>query len=137
MWSQAHMGRLALPISDYITDTKTALDNSLRLLQAMCDLAAYAGWLTTALSIMALVQSLMQARPAGVCTEVISSNTVLGPRDRQGVSSWRLCPSCTFLRQAQAHQLLVFGLVAKAGNWSDEGGPACRGTLAVGLSAYC
>ena len=62
------MGRLALPISDYITDTKTALDNSLRLLQAMCDLAAYGGWLTTALSIMALVQSLMQARPAGTRT---------------------------------------------------------------------
>ncbi len=65
------MGRLALPISDYITDTKTALDNSLRLLQAMCDLAAYGGWLTTALSIMALVQSLMQARPAGTGTNII------------------------------------------------------------------
>lgn len=58
------MGRLTLPISDYITDTKTALDNSLRLLQAMCDLAADAGWLATALAVMALVQSLVQARPA-------------------------------------------------------------------------
>ena len=58
------MGRLPLPISDYITDTKTALDNSLRLLQAMCDLAADAGWLATALAVMALVQSLVQARPA-------------------------------------------------------------------------
>lgn len=31
---QAHLGRLALPISDYITDTKGVLDNSLRILQA-------------------------------------------------------------------------------------------------------
>ena len=31
---QAHLARLPLPISDYITDTKTVLDNSLRILQA-------------------------------------------------------------------------------------------------------
>lgn len=30
---QAHMSRSALPISDYVTDTKGALDNSLRILQ--------------------------------------------------------------------------------------------------------
>ncbi len=54
------MGRLQLPISDYITDTKTALDNSLRVLQALVDAAGDAGYLTTALSTMALVQSLMQ-----------------------------------------------------------------------------
>ena len=54
------MGRLPLPISDYITDTKTALDNSLRVLQALCDAAGDAGYLSTALATMALVQSLMQ-----------------------------------------------------------------------------
>ena len=61
---QAHMGRLPLPISDYITDTKTALDNSLRVLQALCDAAGDAGYLSTALSTMALVQSLMQVTAA-------------------------------------------------------------------------
>lgn len=30
---QAHLGRLPLPISDYVTDTKGVLDNSLRILQ--------------------------------------------------------------------------------------------------------
>lgn len=59
---QAHMGRGALPISDYITDTKTVLDNSLRLLQAMVDVAADAGWLATCLGAMQLVQMVMQAR---------------------------------------------------------------------------
>lgn len=54
------MGRLALPISDYITDTKSALDNSLRVLQALCDAAGDAGYLSTALSVMSLIQSLMQ-----------------------------------------------------------------------------
>ncbi|KAK9814715.1 hypothetical protein WJX72_010327 [[Myrmecia] bisecta] len=57
---QAHMARLDAPISDYITDTKSVLDQSLRILQAMTDIAADAGWLDTALSTMALVQGLMQ-----------------------------------------------------------------------------
>lgn len=57
---QAHMSRLALPISDYVTDTKSVLDNSIRLLQAMVDVAADSGWLTTAIAIMNLVQALMQ-----------------------------------------------------------------------------
>ena len=33
---QAHLSALTLPISDYITDTKTVLDNSIRILQARC-----------------------------------------------------------------------------------------------------
>ncbi|CAG9467191.1 unnamed protein product [Pedinophyceae sp. YPF-701] len=59
---QAHMGRIPLPISDYVTDSKAVLDNSIRILQAMIDYSADAGWLDTALSCMALVQSVVQAR---------------------------------------------------------------------------
>lgn len=59
---QCHLGRLPLPISDYVTDTKSVLDNALRVLQAMVDVAAEAGWLETALGTMSLVQSIMQAR---------------------------------------------------------------------------
>lgn len=36
------MGRLPLPITDYVTDTKSVLDNSLRILQASPSTAAYA-----------------------------------------------------------------------------------------------
>lgn len=59
---QAHMSRLPAPISDYVTDTKSVLDQSLRILQAMTDVSADAGWLDTALATMMLVQSLMQVR---------------------------------------------------------------------------
>ncbi|PRW32956.1 activating signal cointegrator 1 complex subunit 3 isoform B [Chlorella sorokiniana] len=59
---QAHLGRLPLPISDYVTDTKGALDNSLRILQSVVDISSDAGWLDTALAAMTLVQSLMQGR---------------------------------------------------------------------------
>lgn len=53
---QCHFGRLALPIADYVTDTKTALDNSLRLLQAMVDVAADQGWLTVTLTLVRVIQ---------------------------------------------------------------------------------
>lgn len=57
---QAHFARLALPIADYVTDTKGALDNSLRLLQAMVDVAAEQGWLSNTLATIRLAQ----ARPS-------------------------------------------------------------------------
>lgn len=60
------MSRLAAPISDYVTDTKSVLDQSLRILQAMTDVSADAGWLDTALATMMLVQSLMQV-PLCLC----------------------------------------------------------------------
>ena len=66
---QAHMSRLALPISDYVGDTKSVLDNSLRILQAMVDISADSGWLGTTLIVMNLIQSIMQAGP--VTTEII------------------------------------------------------------------
>jgi len=59
---QSHMGQLPLPMADYITDTRSVLDNTLRILQAMVDLLADKGWLNSALTVMKLVQALMQGR---------------------------------------------------------------------------
>ena len=57
---QAHLGRVDLPISDYVTDTKSVLDNSVRLCQALVDVAAEAGDLRGALGVMGLIQGCMQ-----------------------------------------------------------------------------
>uniref|UniRef100_A0A4W6ERU2 Activating signal cointegrator 1 complex subunit 3 n=1 Tax=Lates calcarifer TaxID=8187 RepID=A0A4W6ERU2_LATCA len=51
-----------LPCSDYTTDTKTVLDNAIRICQAMLDVAANEGWLVTAISICNLVQMIVQGR---------------------------------------------------------------------------
>jgi len=59
---QAHMASVPLPISDYITDLKSVLDQSARVLQAIVDVAAQAGHLTTALQTMALAQCIIQGR---------------------------------------------------------------------------
>ncbi|KAJ3598650.1 hypothetical protein NHX12_002155 [Muraenolepis orangiensis] len=59
---QAHFSRAALPCTDYGTDTKTVLDNAIRISQAMLDVAANEGWLVTALSICNLVQMIVQGR---------------------------------------------------------------------------
>nr|XP_046256523.1 activating signal cointegrator 1 complex subunit 3 [Scatophagus argus] len=59
---QAHFSHAPLPCSDYTTDTKTVLDNAIRICQAMLDLAASEGWLVTAISICNLVQMIVQGR---------------------------------------------------------------------------
>jgi len=42
--------------SDYITDTSSVLEQAVRILQAMVDVTAEAGWLTTAFRVMNLAQ---------------------------------------------------------------------------------
>ncbi|XP_056289492.1 activating signal cointegrator 1 complex subunit 3 [Pseudoliparis swirei] len=59
---QAHFSHAALPCPDYTTDTKTVLDNTIRICQAMLDVAANEGWLVTAISICNLVQMIIQGR---------------------------------------------------------------------------
>ena len=59
---QAHLSRLPLPCVDYLTDTKSVLDQSLRILQAMIDIAASAGWLSVTLQLQIIMQMLTQAR---------------------------------------------------------------------------
>ena len=58
---QAHLDRLQLPVSDYVTDTRTVLDNSTRILQAMIEVIAEQGWWTSCHAIMQTIQCLMQA----------------------------------------------------------------------------
>ncbi|KAJ7417966.1 hypothetical protein WISP_61759 [Willisornis vidua] len=59
---QAHFSHAMLPCPDYATDTKTVLDQAIRICQAMLDVAAHHGWLVTALNITNLVQMLVQGR---------------------------------------------------------------------------
>uniref|UniRef100_A0A182QHM2 Activating signal cointegrator 1 complex subunit 3 n=1 Tax=Anopheles farauti TaxID=69004 RepID=A0A182QHM2_9DIPT len=59
---QAHMSRLPLPNTDYGTDTKSVLDQSIRIIQAMIDISAERGWLPTTLRIQQLMQCIIQAR---------------------------------------------------------------------------
>ncbi|XP_073959709.1 activating signal cointegrator 1 complex subunit obelus [Choristoneura fumiferana] len=59
---QAHMSRLTLPNTDYLTDTKSVLDQTIRILQAMIDTSAENGWLSVCLSCQMLMQCIVQAR---------------------------------------------------------------------------
>lgn len=58
---QAHISRVPLPSSDYVTDTKSVLDQAIRILQAIVDVSAEQGWLRPAMSAMHLVEMLVQA----------------------------------------------------------------------------
>lgn len=53
---QAHFERCPLPITDYITDTKSVLDQSIRVLQAMIDIATHKGYLKTTQKLVHMIQ---------------------------------------------------------------------------------
>ncbi|CAJ1975360.1 unnamed protein product [Sphenostylis stenocarpa] len=57
---QAHFSQLELPISDYVTDLKSVLDQSIRIIQAMIDICANSGWLSSSIACMRLLQMVMQ-----------------------------------------------------------------------------
>lgn len=58
---QAFMSRVELPITDYIQDTTTVLDQALRILQAAVDTATTLGYLSTTLTLISVMQCLKQA----------------------------------------------------------------------------
>ncbi|KAH6801139.1 U5 small nuclear ribonucleoprotein helicase [Perilla frutescens var. hirtella] len=57
---QAHFSRVELPVTDYVTDLKSVLDQSIRIIQAMIDLCANSGWLSSTITCMHLLQMVMQ-----------------------------------------------------------------------------
>lgn len=59
---QAHFSHLKMPCSDYITDLKSVLDQSIRILQAMIDTCAEAGYLVLCLRLVQIMQMIIQAR---------------------------------------------------------------------------
>lgn len=94
---QAHFSQLALPISDYNTDLKSVLDQSIRILQAMIDICANSGWLTSSLTCMRLLQMVMQ------------------------VLSWKITYSLSRSTSSEAERfyLIHFSLWLQ-GMWSDQ-----------------
>ncbi|KAF9970658.1 activating signal cointegrator 1 complex subunit [Actinomortierella ambigua] len=60
---QAYFERMTtLPVTDYITDTVSVLDQAVRLLQAMIDITAEKGMLTQCVETMHILQCVKQAR---------------------------------------------------------------------------
>lgn len=60
MGIQAHFSQVELPITDYVTDLKSVLDQSIRIIQAMIDVCANSGWLSSSITCMRLLQMVMQ-----------------------------------------------------------------------------
>lgn len=58
---QAFMSRVELPITDYIQDTVSVLDQSLRILQASVDVSTELGYLSTTLTFIKLIRCIKQA----------------------------------------------------------------------------
>lgn len=57
---QAHMNRTQLPIVDYVTDTRSVMEQAIRIVTAMLDVASDCGWLKPVRSCISLLQALSQ-----------------------------------------------------------------------------
>ncbi|CCF57836.1 hypothetical protein KAFR_0D01890 [Kazachstania africana CBS 2517] len=57
---QAHLSRVDLPIADYVQDTISVLDQSLRILQAYIDVASELGYLGTVMAMIKVMQCVKQ-----------------------------------------------------------------------------
>ncbi len=57
---QAHMTRTQLPIVDYVTDTRSVMEQAIRIVTAMLDVASDCGWLKPVRSCISLLQALSQ-----------------------------------------------------------------------------
>lgn len=88
---QAHFSQLEMPISDYVTDLKSVLDQSIRIIQAMIDICANSGWLSSTLNCMHLMQMVMQGLwfDKGSALQMLPclNNNVIGTLVRQGISN--------------------------------------------------
>ncbi|KAK0627137.1 Sec63 Brl domain-containing protein [Immersiella caudata] len=59
---QAHMSRIPLPITDYVGDQTSVLDQAVRIIQASIDVMAELGHLSSLLEFIHLLQSIKSAR---------------------------------------------------------------------------
>ncbi|KJZ79284.1 hypothetical protein HIM_01435 [Hirsutella minnesotensis 3608] len=59
---QAHMSRIDLPISDYVGDQTSVLDQAIRIIQASIDVLTETGHLSSCLQMMTLMQCIKCAR---------------------------------------------------------------------------
>lgn len=70
---QAHFSKVDLPITDYVTDLKSVLDQSIRVIQAMIDLCANSGWLSSTITCMHLLQMVMQVICSSLMIQVLET----------------------------------------------------------------
>jgi len=59
---QAYMSRIDLPISDYVGDQNSVLDQSIRIVQASIDVLTELGYLSSCLTMITLLQCIKSAR---------------------------------------------------------------------------
>ncbi|KAF7524035.1 hypothetical protein G7054_g11547 [Neopestalotiopsis clavispora] len=59
---QAHMARIDLPITDYVGDQTSVLDQAIRIIQASIDVLTELGYLSSCIEMIKLLQSIKSAR---------------------------------------------------------------------------
>ncbi|KAG5518305.1 hypothetical protein PMAC_003101 [Pneumocystis sp. 'macacae'] len=107
---QAHLKHFNLPIIDYITDTTSVLDQSIRILQAYIDISAELGYLEACLEFISLMQYIKQARwPESPELSILPGVNCENATNLQQISQTKL----EFLPKKSKNDLEKLGLLLK------------------------
>ena len=88
---QAYMSRIDLPISDYVGDQNSVLDQSIRIIQASIDALTELGFLSSCIMMITLLQCIKSARwPDDGPSSILPGVDV--ERERQRVQTWKSRP---------------------------------------------
>lgn len=95
-----YLADLELPNQEYIVDLKSVLDQALRILQAMIDIASNNGWLSCTIRIVLLIQMLIQGQwfyqSDLLCIPQISQGALEPLREEiSKTAKLRECNACT------------------------------------------
>ncbi|CAK7565543.1 MAG: Putative steryl acetyl hydrolase mug81 [Sporothrix epigloea] len=104
---QAHMSRIALPITDYVGDQTSVLDQAIRIIQASIDVLAELNHLSSCLSMIQLLQCIKSAiwptdAPATILPGVSSEASETYGKTRAGAGLLQFISAMT---EAQKKQL--------------------------------
>ena len=85
---QAHMARIELPITDYVGDQTSVLDQSIRIIQASIDVLTELGYLSSCLEMIKLLQCIKSARwPEDHPLSILPGVDVNNPKKKEDMPS--------------------------------------------------
>jgi antiviral helicase SLH1 len=80
---QAHMSRIDLPISDYVGDQTSVLDQAIRIMQASIDVFTELGYLSSVMQMITLMQCIKSARwPSDYPLSILPGISTSSPSDQ-------------------------------------------------------
>lgn len=104
---QAHMSRIELPITDYVGDQTSVLDQAIRIIQASIDVLTELGFLSSCLQMIGLLQSIKCARwptePAASVLPGVEPKDTKDETTLAGIAAFSQAQAKNFAKKLHVH----------------------------------